>query len=139
MSFPVKIATDYCTNLPAEKLKVATQNEQNDVWLVVNNRPKPGVDGFQLQPFKSANADLGNSKLSFNGFTFPHLHHIFGSSPQLSIGLCLEKTTAANPSADGSRFSAAGSPVVTARCGTRHNAAPLFLWLNGRQPVLARL
>jgi len=36
---PVKIATDYDTNLPPEKLKAATQNEQNDGWLIVKNRP----------------------------------------------------------------------------------------------------
>jgi len=35
----VKIATDYDTNLPPEKLKAATQNEQNDGWLIVKNRP----------------------------------------------------------------------------------------------------
>jgi len=40
----VKIATDYGTNLPPEKLKAATQNEQNDVWLIVNNRPIPASD-----------------------------------------------------------------------------------------------
>jgi hypothetical protein len=39
----VKIATDYDTNLPPEKLKAATQNEQNDGWLIVKNRPKPAV------------------------------------------------------------------------------------------------
>jgi hypothetical protein len=38
---PVKIATYYDTNLPPEKLKAATQNEQNDGWLIVKNRPKP--------------------------------------------------------------------------------------------------
>jgi hypothetical protein len=37
---PLKIATDYDTNLPPEKLKAATQNEQNDGWLIVNNRPQ---------------------------------------------------------------------------------------------------
>jgi len=36
---PLKIATDYDTNLPPEKLKAATQNEQNDGWLIVKNRP----------------------------------------------------------------------------------------------------
>ena len=35
---PAKIATDYDTNLPPEKLKAATQNEQNDGWLIVKNR-----------------------------------------------------------------------------------------------------
>jgi hypothetical protein len=35
----VKIATDNDTNLPPEKLKAATQNEQNDGWLIVKNRP----------------------------------------------------------------------------------------------------
>jgi hypothetical protein len=35
----VKIATDYDTNLPPEKLKAATQNEQNDGCLIVKNRP----------------------------------------------------------------------------------------------------
>ena len=39
MYIPVKIATDYGTNLPPEKLKAATQNEQNDGWLIVKNRP----------------------------------------------------------------------------------------------------
>jgi hypothetical protein len=44
------------------------------------------------RPSKLPNADLGDAKtLSFDGFTFPHLHQIFGSSPQLSIWLCLEK------------------------------------------------
>jgi hypothetical protein len=38
MYIPVKIATDYGTNLPPEKLKAATQNEQNDGWLIVKNR-----------------------------------------------------------------------------------------------------
>jgi len=37
---PLKIATDYDTNLPPEKLKAATQNEQNDGWLIVKNRPE---------------------------------------------------------------------------------------------------
>jgi len=42
---PLKIATDYDTNLPPEKLKAATQNEQNDGWLIVKNRPKPDCGG----------------------------------------------------------------------------------------------
>jgi hypothetical protein len=40
MYIPVKIATDYGTNLPPEKLKEATQNVQNDGWLIVKNLPK---------------------------------------------------------------------------------------------------
>jgi hypothetical protein len=36
---PLKLATDYDTNLPPEKLKAATQNEQNDGWLIGKNRP----------------------------------------------------------------------------------------------------
>jgi hypothetical protein len=40
---PVKIATDYDTNLPPEKLKAATQNEQNDGWLIVKNRPQGDI------------------------------------------------------------------------------------------------
>jgi hypothetical protein len=43
MYIPVKIATDYGTNLSPEKLKAATQNEQNGVWLVVNNRPLAAI------------------------------------------------------------------------------------------------
>jgi len=43
MYIPVKIATDYGTNLQPEKLKAATQNEQNDVWLIVNNRPTAAI------------------------------------------------------------------------------------------------
>jgi len=39
MYIPMKTATDYGINLQPEKLKAATQNEQNDVWLVANNRP----------------------------------------------------------------------------------------------------
>ena len=39
MNISEKIATDYDTNLPPEKLKAATQNEQNDGWLIVKNRP----------------------------------------------------------------------------------------------------
>ena len=37
MNISEKIATDYDTNLPPEKLKAATQNEQNDGWLIVKN------------------------------------------------------------------------------------------------------
>ena len=36
----MKIATDNDTNLPPEKLKAATQNEQNDGCLIVKNRPQ---------------------------------------------------------------------------------------------------
>ena len=38
MNISEKIVTDYDTNLPPEKLKAATQNEQNDGWLIVKNR-----------------------------------------------------------------------------------------------------
>jgi len=39
----VKIDTDYDTNLPPKKLKAATQNEQNDGWLIVKNRPQGDI------------------------------------------------------------------------------------------------
>ena len=43
MNISEKIATDYDTNLPPEKLKAATQNEQNDGWLIVKNRPQGDI------------------------------------------------------------------------------------------------
>jgi len=39
MNISEKTAIDYDSNLPPEKLKAATQNEQNDGWLIVKNRP----------------------------------------------------------------------------------------------------
>jgi len=40
----VKIATNYDTNLHLKKLKAATQNEQNDGWLIVKIRPTEVIE-----------------------------------------------------------------------------------------------
>ena len=43
MNITEKTAIDYDSNLPPEKLKAATQNEQNDGWLIVKNRPRRDI------------------------------------------------------------------------------------------------
>ena len=48
----MKIATDNDTNLPPEKLKAATQNEQNDGCLIVKNRPITDIEPYKYATLK---------------------------------------------------------------------------------------
>jgi len=61
---PLKIATDYDTNLPPEKLKAATQNEQNDGWLIVKNRPISDLQCFTVNVGWGSMSCLSTPELS---------------------------------------------------------------------------